>query len=107
MSRVLKTPLAKDDLKAIGRYIRLATKSRDRALSVLSSIASRAKIYAAAPEMGEQRSDLGMNVRMFLAANYVCLYQPVEGGIELLRIVHSTRDLPEIRRKQIPNDPQP
>ena len=106
MARVLQTPLAKDDLKAIARYIRRETKSWDRAASVLAAIAERAHTYATAPETGELRPDLGDRVRMFVAVNYVCLYLPIHGGIELLRVVHSSRDLPAVWRTQTPNDPR-
>lgn len=106
MPRILKTPLAKEDLKAIGRYIRRETSSRERAAAVLHAIDEKARLYARSPEIGELRVDLGDNVRMFVAANYVCLYQPLPDGIELLRVVHATRDLPEVWRRQTPNDPR-
>lgn len=55
-------------------------------------------LYATQPELGERPSDLGAEVRQFLVKRYVVFYRPLRDGIEVLRVLHGTRDIPAVWR---------
>lgn len=100
MARVLRTPLARQDLKDIGRYLTQETQSRDVALKFLDAIARKCALYATEPYLGEACPDLGLDVRRFPIGNYVVFYRPLlPAGIDVLRVLHGSRDVPAVWRK--------
>jgi len=46
--------------------------------------------------MGREQDKLLINLRSFAVRNYLIFYQPSEGGIEILRVLHSSRDIERI-----------
>ncbi len=100
MARVIRTLLAREDLKEIGRYIARESQDRSVAFRFLDSIEQKLQLYATQPEMGERRPDLGRNVRHFPVGQYVVFYRPIEAGIEILRVLHGRRDIPSILRRR-------
>ncbi len=96
MARVTRTPLASDDLDEIGLYIAGESQSRPVALRFLASIEQRFQLYATQPEMGDRHPNLGRNVRHFSVGRYVVFYRPVEGGIQVLRVLHGSRNIPSL-----------
>ena len=46
--------------------------------------------------MGREQNALLVNLRSFVVKNYIIFYQPVEGGIEILRVLHGSRDIESI-----------
>ncbi len=94
MARVVRTPLAKCDLKEIGRYIAHQSQSLIAAERFLDSIDSKCALYSAEREMGELCPDLAPQVRRFTVGNYVVLYRGIRTGIEVLRVLHGSRDIP-------------
>ena len=93
MARVLRTQLARKDLKDIGEFIARESSSYDVAFRFLDRITDRCELYATRPEIGEPRPELGENVRRFTVGNYVVIYRTITGGIQLLRVVHGHRDV--------------
>lgn len=71
MARVLRTRLARDDLKQIGAHFATESQSEVVALKFLDTVAVKADLYAATPHLGELCSDLGPNIRRFMVGNYV------------------------------------
>ena len=53
-------------------------------------------LLAENPEMGRTRNDLETNLRSFPVGNYVIFYEVIVGGIEVLRVLHGARDIPDI-----------
>ena len=100
MARLIRTPVAREDLKEIGRYIARESQNRSVALRFLDSIQKKLRLYATQPEMGERRPDLGHDVRHFPVGDYVVFYRPIEAGIEVLRVFHSSRDIPSVWRSR-------
>lgn len=94
MARGIRTPLAREDLKEIGRYIARESQNLAVALRFLDSIEQKLQLYATQPEMGQRRPDLGHDVRHFPVGDYVVFYRPMEAGIEVLRVLHGSRDIP-------------
>jgi toxin ParE1/3/4 len=42
---------------------------------------------------GPPRPELGENIRSFPVGNYILFYKPLEGGIELVRVLSRYRDI--------------
>ncbi len=42
------------------------------------------------------RPELGEGIRSFPSGNYVIFYRTVEGGIEIMRVLHGARDIEKI-----------
>ncbi len=98
MSRARRTPLARQDLKEIGLRIAAKSGSRDVALRFLTVVDRKIATYNRQPELGELRPDLGPEIRCFPVASYVVFYRPRKGGIEVLRVLHGSRDIPSVWR---------
>jgi toxin ParE1/3/4 len=94
MGRVIRAQLARQDLKDIARYLAQESRSRAVAMRVVRLIADKCLVYAREPELGESCPDLGANVRRFPVGNYVVFYRTVHNGIQLLRVLHGSRDIP-------------
>ena len=69
-------------------------QARDRTNDKVRSDLISTQLYGTQPEMGERRPDLGRKVRHFPVGDYVVFYRPIEGGVELLRVLHGSRDIP-------------
>ena len=55
----------------------------DRALSML----------AENPLAGRERAELAQDIRSFPVGNYVIFYTPTKDGIEVIRLLHGSRDV--------------
>ena len=93
MPRVEYSPVAEDDLRQIGQYI--ARHDVAAACRLFDAFDRKADLYAGNPLLGEVWPDLGEKVRAFRVGRYLVLYQPIENGIEVLRILHTARDIPK------------
>jgi toxin ParE1/3/4 len=87
-------PEAEVDIDAIALYI--AEDSPAAARNWLDDIYRRCERLGLMPGMGLARFDLRPNLRMFAAGNYLILYQEMEGGIEVIRILHGARQWQEL-----------
>jgi toxin ParE1/3/4 len=85
------TPLARQDLGDIWDYA--AESDIERADRLLDAIGERCRRLAEYPEMGRARHELLVNLRSFTVKNYVIFYQPIDDGIEVLRVLHGARDV--------------
>ncbi len=45
------------------------------------------------PYIGHERPDLGPNLRSLAVRPYVIIYQPLEQGVEIVRVTHGSRDI--------------
>jgi toxin ParE1/3/4 len=45
------------------------------------------------PFMGQARFDLAPGLRMFPVGNYLIFFRPIEGGIEVIRVLHGKRNI--------------
>lgn len=98
MAKITRSRRAKSDVLSIGRYIAEQSQSRATAYRFLDRIDEKIKFLARHPMAGEARPDLAANVRMFPVGNYVIFYRPADDGIEVLRVLHGSRDIPRIFR---------
>ncbi len=82
---------AEDDLRNI--YLFIADYNPQRARSFVIEITEACNEYAGFSGAGVDKSELMENLRSFAFHKYVIFYMPVENGIEVLRILHGSRDI--------------
>ena len=99
MARVTRDALADRDLVEIAAYIGEVNHSPAAARRFLDRLSDKLKLYAAQPEMGERRPDLGEGIRIFAFGNYVVVYRPLDDGIDVLRVFEGHRDYPALFRR--------
>ena len=94
MARVLKRPLAENDLDEIWLYI--AQDNPDSADALLDKIEERCQALAQFPFIGTDRDELMPDLRSLPVGNYLIFYLPIEGGIEVVRVLPGMRDIDSI-----------
>jgi toxin ParE1/3/4 len=91
MAFVRTRPQAEADLEEIWWHI--AQDNPDAADVFLDQIEERCAVLAQFPLMGTAREDLLPSLRSLVVGSYVVFYLPVNGGIEIVRVLHGRRDL--------------
>jgi len=91
MARVLKRPLAGNDLDEIWLYI--AHDNPDSADALLAKIEERCQSLAQFPFIGTDRDELMPDLRSLPVGNYLIFYMPIEDGIVVVRVLHGMRDV--------------
>lgn len=91
MANILKRPRAKADLVEIWDYI--ADDSENRADAFIETVNQKLTVLAERPNIGRARDELGKNIRSFPVGRYVIFYMPIQGGIDVVRVLHGARDL--------------
>lgn len=92
MAAVIRSPAADADLNNIFDYI--SHDNLNAADRLLDRIEERVRLHADSPWIGSPCPELAEGVRSFVVGNYVTFYIPVANGIQLLRVLHSARDIP-------------
>jgi len=82
---------ARRDLDEIWFFI--AQDSLDAADRFVDFLTDKFSLLASSPQMGRSREDLGHELRSFPVKNYLVLYRPLKGRVDIVRVVHSARDL--------------
>lgn len=98
MPTINRTEFAKLDYLEIWFYI--APDNKDAADRLLRTFDEKLEFLAEYPGAGQSRDDLGKGMRTFPVGNYIIYYQPVPGGIELLRVMHGSRDARKAFRRR-------
>jgi toxin ParE1/3/4 len=91
LAKVLRKPQAEADLIEIWTYI--AQASPIRADKQLDEIDEKSHMLAQSPFIGKARDEFGPTIRSFPISNYLLFYQPIEDGIEIIRVLHGARDI--------------
>ena len=99
MARVLYLPGAMDDLRQIWSYFAQQSQSLEKADRLIDSIDDAAIPYARNPELGEARPELAKELRCFAVGRYVAFYRLHSDGIEVVQIIHGSRDIPKHFRR--------
>ncbi len=94
MAIVVKRPRAEMDLLDIWDYI--ADDSIDRADEFLDQVEAKLQTLASNPGLGRRREELLDGLQSFPIGNYVVFYREIENGIDLIRVLHGSRDIQEI-----------
>lgn len=91
MSVIIKRPRARSDLVEIWQYI--ADDSEARADAFVDMIDQKLIALAANPVMGRARDELADGLRSFAVGRYVIFYRPLAEGVEIVRVLHGSRDI--------------
>jgi len=89
------TRLARQDLEEIWDY--LTSENRNAAERVLNKIEAAIAKLAQTPGLGHFREDLAdRRHRFFLVYSYLIVYRPGTQPLEIIRILHTSRDVRDL-----------
>jgi toxin ParE1/3/4 len=94
MARIIRTPEALNDLAEIWEYI--GANNPGAADRLLDNIDEKVKLIAESPYIGREREELAPGIRSFPAGRYLIFYSPIAGGMEIVRVLHGSRDVDTI-----------
>ena len=94
MARVQRSERAQQDLEEILDYLdRQGLQTADR---FAARFEETCDLHASRPQLGETATEYAPNLRHFTVWNYAVFYRPLDDGIELIRIIHGSRDIPKL-----------
>jgi toxin ParE1/3/4 len=94
LPRFTRTAEAEEDLIGIWLYIaKDSPRAADRLLERIDQVCER---LAANPGIGAARPDLAPDFRYWVIGKYLVLYRESAIGVEIVRVVHGARHLPDI-----------
>lgn len=91
MTRVVYRPLAGSDISDIWDFI--AEDSVLQADSWVDNLDAKLRLLSTQPLMGRSREELLPSLRSQPFGRYVIFYMPLSDGLDVIRVIHSTRDL--------------
>jgi len=94
MPSLVVRPRALTDLAEIWAYI--AEDSPERADAFADLLASKLEALARRPGMGRPRPELAADLRSFTVGRYVIFYLAISRGVEIVRVLHGSRDIEAI-----------
>jgi toxin ParE1/3/4 len=96
MGRVIRSPEARDDLVEIWLYIAIAQDNQATADQVLENINQKFLLLSDSPLIGRERQEISSGLRSFPASSYVIFYRPINGGIDVVRVLHGARNVEDL-----------
>ncbi len=94
MSRLRISPRASSDLIEIWSYI--ADDSVANADAFIDKLYQAIQALARQPGSGRHREELAPGIQSFPFGRYIIFYRAVAGAIEIVRVLHSARDIESI-----------
>ena len=91
MARIVRRPLAAADVDEIWDYI--AEDSPEQADAWVDRLDAKLRVLATQPTMGRAREELAPGLRSLPFGHYVIFYLPLPDGIDVVRVLHSARDI--------------
>ena len=91
MSRVTRRPHAEADILEIWGYI--AEDSVVAADRWVDKLDEKFALWATQPMMGRVRDELSPGIRSLAFGRYVVFFQPLPDGIDVVRVLHGSRDI--------------
>jgi toxin ParE1/3/4 len=91
MPIIIKRPLARSDLSEIWDYI--AADNETRADAFVDLIDQKFQALADHPNLGRSRDELEEGLRSFPVGKQVIFYRVIPEGVEIVRVLHGSRDL--------------
>ena len=98
MPRVMRRPLSEADILEIWDYI--AEDSIAAADDWVDRLDEQFRLLATQPKIGRPRNELAAGVRSFPFGRYVIFYMPLDDGVDVIRVLHGSRDIDAIFRAQ-------
>lgn len=97
MRRMILTPAARRDYRAILDYLLIHSEAAAEQLT--ADLNERVRLLAGQPRTGRPRDDLAPGVRTTVVGRYVVLYRFTDELVEVLRIIHGSRDVERVFRE--------
>lgn len=94
MAHVTRSARAEEDLVQIWLYV--ARDNPTAADKLLDTVDAACHRLAQNPRMGPARPDLAPDLRYFIVGRYLVLYRALRDGIDVVRVVHGARYLPNL-----------
>ena len=95
------SPQAELDLDTAWLYLARESGSEEIASRAIESITDTYRLLAKFPQLGRCRDiDLRVGVRSFAVDNYVILYRVRSAEVQILRVLHGSRDARAIIAEQ-------
>ena len=91
MFQIILRRLAANDIDDIAAYIQQDNPSR--AQSFTEEISNKIAVIAERPLSFPNRDDLSLGLRAALIGKYIILFSMNENEVEIIRVVHGTRDV--------------
>lgn len=91
------------DLEEI--WLHYSEKSKSAANKVLKDITGKFSKLWEFPKIGKERNDFLIGLRSFPAGDFLTFYQERDAGIEIVRVVHGSRNISQIFEEMIPLEP--
>ena len=87
-------PLAEQDLVEI--YVHISSDNQPAAENLVRAINGKCEALARHPMIGRARPELRSDLRSFPYGAYLILYRVIDGGVEIVRVVHAARNLDDL-----------
>ncbi|WP_246119946.1 type II toxin-antitoxin system RelE/ParE family toxin [Blastopirellula retiformator] len=84
-------PSARDDLLAAYNFI--ASDKPLAATKWINAIEEKCRLLAAMPTLGENRPELGVEIRSSVFGHYVIFFRQIPNGAEIVRVIAGERDI--------------
>lgn len=94
MPTLLFSPASDRDIDDIWRYV--AQDSEFQADRLITKFREKLQHLAKWNTMGRPRPEFGKDCRSYPFGKYCFFFRPIDDGIEVIRIIHSARDLDQI-----------
>ena len=91
MPGIVVRPRARTDINEIWEYI--AEDSETQADAFVDRLSAKFSLLAQQPDLGRVRDELLLDLRSFPFERYVIFYRAISMGIEVVRVLHSARDI--------------
>jgi toxin ParE1/3/4 len=88
---IVLQPRAKADLSCIWQFI--AEDSDDQADAFIDLIDQKFELLAQQSGLGRRREELAEGLRSFPVGRYVIFYLAIDGGVQIVRVLHGARDI--------------
>ena len=98
MNRYTLAPEVRDDLDEIWDYIAIDNNSPVAASRQIEVLYEKFTLLATQPLIGQARDDLGKDIRVFVVRPFVILYRHKSYGVEVVQVVHGSRDIYAVLR---------
>lgn len=85
------SPLAEQDLEAIGDYI--AQDNPVRAVSFVEELYQQCLLIAESPVLYRERPELGQSVRSRAYGRYLIVFRVLDTEVRIERLLHGSRDV--------------
>jgi toxin ParE1/3/4 len=93
MKRFRVARQAQEDLEDL--WMRIARGSIRNADRFVAKLVGKFPTLAALPDLGSSYEELAPGLRGMVVGNYVVFYRRIAEGVEIVRVLHGARDLPE------------